>query len=131
MGETTPSPEERISDPWWKDVIIYAVDVERFCDSDGDGQGDFKGLTSSWSRFEPRMLVPVIVDLVAPADHNPLLFLHNLKDKPVTVDVELAPGMEALKPFFGGESGSVEDGRLRLKLDAYGFRWLGRGRSRE
>ncbi|HEX5765119.1 MAG TPA: alpha-amylase family glycosyl hydrolase [Woeseiaceae bacterium] len=46
MGDRTPSPEERISDPWWKDVIIYAVDVERFCDSNGDGQGDFKGLTS-------------------------------------------------------------------------------------
>lgn len=31
---------------WWKDAIIYAVDVERYCDSDGDGIGDFKGLTS-------------------------------------------------------------------------------------
>jgi maltose alpha-D-glucosyltransferase / alpha-amylase len=31
---------------WWKDAIIYAVDVERFYDSDGDGHGDFKGLTS-------------------------------------------------------------------------------------
>jgi maltose alpha-D-glucosyltransferase / alpha-amylase len=31
---------------WWKDAIMYAVDVERFCDSDGDGVGDFKGLTS-------------------------------------------------------------------------------------
>jgi maltose alpha-D-glucosyltransferase / alpha-amylase len=46
MIDGVPSPEERVSDPWWKDVIIYAVDVERFYDSDGDGQGDFKGLTS-------------------------------------------------------------------------------------
>ena len=33
-------------DQWWKDAIIYAVDVERFCDSNGDGVGDFKGLQS-------------------------------------------------------------------------------------
>lgn len=46
MVDGVPLPEERISQPWWKDVIIYAVDVERFCDSNGDGQGDFKGLTS-------------------------------------------------------------------------------------
>jgi maltose alpha-D-glucosyltransferase / alpha-amylase len=62
------------------------------------------------------------------ADHNPLLFLHNLKGEPVNVDVELAPGMEELKSFFGGESGSVKDGGLKLELDAYGVRWLGRGR---
>ncbi|MBB2972836.1 alpha-amylase family protein [Mesorhizobium sp. RMAD-H1] len=31
---------------WWKDAIIYAVDVERFHDGNGDGVGDFKGLTS-------------------------------------------------------------------------------------
>ncbi|WP_011582995.1 MULTISPECIES: alpha-amylase family protein [Chelativorans] len=35
-----------MKDYWWKDAIVYAVDVERFCDSDGDGVGDFKGLTS-------------------------------------------------------------------------------------
>ncbi|HEX2138375.1 MAG TPA: alpha-amylase family protein [Woeseiaceae bacterium] len=33
-------------DHWWKDAVIYAVDVERFCDSNGDGFGDFKGLES-------------------------------------------------------------------------------------
>lgn len=33
-------------DEWWKNAVIYGVDVERFCDSDGDGVGDFAGLTS-------------------------------------------------------------------------------------
>src|SRR5690606_33524554 len=61
------------------------------------------------------------------ADHNPLLFLHNLSDKSIPVEVELAPGMEELESLFRGEIGSVEDGRLRLGLDAYEFRWLGRG----
>ncbi len=34
------------SDVWWKDAVIYCVDVETFQDSDGDGIGDFSGLTS-------------------------------------------------------------------------------------
>ena len=31
---------------WYKNAIIYTLDVEVFKDSDGDGVGDFKGLTS-------------------------------------------------------------------------------------
>lgn len=31
---------------WYKDAIIYQLHVRAFCDSDGDGVGDFKGLTS-------------------------------------------------------------------------------------
>ncbi|WP_306754354.1 alpha-amylase family glycosyl hydrolase [Paracoccus actinidiae] len=30
---------------WWKNTVIYGVDVERFCDGNGDGIGDFTGLT--------------------------------------------------------------------------------------
>ncbi|WP_218081320.1 maltose alpha-D-glucosyltransferase [Anthocerotibacter panamensis] len=34
------------SDPlWFKDAIIYEAPVRAFCDSDGDGIGDFRGLT--------------------------------------------------------------------------------------
>src|SRR3954451_12547624 len=31
------------SDLWWKNAIIYCLDVETYCDSDGDGVGDFRG----------------------------------------------------------------------------------------
>ncbi|WP_137388733.1 alpha-amylase family protein [Rhodoligotrophos defluvii] len=31
---------------WWKDAIIYGIDVERFHDGNGDGIGDFQGLIS-------------------------------------------------------------------------------------
>ncbi|MBN2032412.1 MAG: maltose alpha-D-glucosyltransferase [Deltaproteobacteria bacterium] len=31
---------------WYKDAVIYQVHVKAFCDSDGDGVGDFNGLTS-------------------------------------------------------------------------------------
>jgi maltose alpha-D-glucosyltransferase/alpha-amylase len=35
-----------IDDPlWYKDAIIYEVHVGAFYDSDGDGIGDFSGLT--------------------------------------------------------------------------------------
>src|SRR5436305_9352205 len=33
------------NDPlWYKDAIIYELHVKTFCDSDGDGIGDFRGL---------------------------------------------------------------------------------------
>jgi trehalose synthase len=35
----------RTSDLWWKNAIIYCLDVETFQDSNGDGIGDFVGLT--------------------------------------------------------------------------------------
>src|SRR5215204_3502301 len=31
---------------WYKDAIIYELSVRAFCDHDGDGIGDFRGLTT-------------------------------------------------------------------------------------
>ncbi len=31
---------------WYNHVIVYGIDVKVFCDSNGDGFGDFRGLTS-------------------------------------------------------------------------------------
>ncbi len=36
---------EATSDLWWKNAIVYCLDVETFADSNGDGCGDFPGLT--------------------------------------------------------------------------------------
>ncbi len=33
------------SDWWWKNAVLYCLDVETFLDSDGDGWGDLVGLT--------------------------------------------------------------------------------------
>jgi trehalose synthase len=35
----------RTSDVWWKNAVFYCLDVETFQDSDGDGIGDFAGLS--------------------------------------------------------------------------------------
>jgi trehalose synthase len=37
--------DKATSDLWWKNAVIYCVDVELFADSDDDGVGDFPGLT--------------------------------------------------------------------------------------
>ena len=38
-------PDNTSIDPlWYKDAIIYELHVKTFCDSDGDGMGDFRGL---------------------------------------------------------------------------------------
>ena len=34
----------RTSDLWWKNAVVYCLDVETFADGDGDGCGDFRGL---------------------------------------------------------------------------------------
>ena len=33
------------SDLWWKNAVLYCLDVETFLDDDGDGCGDIPGLT--------------------------------------------------------------------------------------
>ncbi|MGB3263544.1 MAG: alpha-amylase family protein [Microcoleus sp.] len=35
-----------MQDLWYKDAIVYSLDVETFMDSNGDGVGDFQGLTN-------------------------------------------------------------------------------------
>jgi len=35
----------RTSDLWWKNAVVYCLDVETFHDWDGDGRGDLTGLT--------------------------------------------------------------------------------------
>jgi trehalose synthase len=36
---------KRTSDVWWKNGVVYCLDIETFLDSDGDGCGDLIGLT--------------------------------------------------------------------------------------
>ena len=40
-GERAPT----INDLWYKNAIIYNLDVDSFLDANGDGHGDFEGLT--------------------------------------------------------------------------------------
>ncbi|MFC5407689.1 alpha-amylase family protein [Larkinella bovis] len=40
-----PVPTDFIEELWYKNSLIYSVDVEVFKDTDGNGFGDFKGLT--------------------------------------------------------------------------------------
>ena len=35
-----------MSDDWFRDAVIYELHVRAFADSNGDGVGDFDGLTS-------------------------------------------------------------------------------------
>jgi maltose alpha-D-glucosyltransferase/alpha-amylase len=41
-----PDPAFDRDPEWYKDAVIYEVHVRAFCDSDGDGIGDFNGITS-------------------------------------------------------------------------------------
>jgi trehalose synthase len=39
-------PQESRGDLWWKEAVVYTLDVETFADGNGDGIGDFDGLMS-------------------------------------------------------------------------------------
>ncbi len=44
-----PRPSRPVGDDdptWYRDAVVYEVQVRSFCDSDGDGVGDLRGLTS-------------------------------------------------------------------------------------
>lgn len=41
----SPRPIEA-ADSWWRNSVLYCLDVQVFQDSDGDGVGDFQGLVS-------------------------------------------------------------------------------------
>ena len=37
--------DRAVSDLWWKNAVVYCLDVETFMDANGDGVGDLQGLT--------------------------------------------------------------------------------------
>ncbi|MBI3738724.1 MAG: DUF3459 domain-containing protein [Chloroflexi bacterium] len=44
---STPSPAaETASRPWWRDAVFYEIFVRSFYDTNGDGIGDFNGVTA-------------------------------------------------------------------------------------
>ena len=42
----------RTSDTWWKNAVFYCLDVETFIESNGDGIGDFPGLSDRLDHIE-------------------------------------------------------------------------------
>jgi maltose alpha-D-glucosyltransferase/alpha-amylase len=44
LHPVSSSPLTRTNDLWWKNAVIYCLDVEKFMDANGDGIGDFEGL---------------------------------------------------------------------------------------
>lgn len=45
LTPTQPLVEESIEVPWWKTAVFYEIFVRSFSDSNGDGIGDFNGIT--------------------------------------------------------------------------------------
>ena len=59
-----------LNDLWWKNAVVYCLDVKTFADSDGDGWGDFAGLTD---RLEYLAGIGVTAIWLRPFHPSPLL----------------------------------------------------------
>ena len=46
VGVVTGIPQGTDNFPWWNDAVFYEIFVRSFYDSDGDGIGDFNGITA-------------------------------------------------------------------------------------
>ena len=43
---------DSVDDRWYKDAVLYEVSVRTFADGNGDGIGDFRGLTQRLDYLE-------------------------------------------------------------------------------
>ena len=66
MPTTSPEPNSQAAS-WYKDVIIYQLHVKSFCDGNGDGIGDFRGLLSRLDYLE-KLGVTVRLQSAIPMD---------------------------------------------------------------
>jgi alpha-glucosidase len=61
--------------PWWKKGVVYQVAVPSFCDSDGDGVGDLRGITGSLDYLNDGTPSSLGVDAIwlTPVNTSPML----------------------------------------------------------
>jgi hypothetical protein len=59
---------KQTSDLWWKNAVVYCLDIETFLDWDGDGCGDLVGLTARLPRGARRLvhLADAVLSFAAP-----------------------------------------------------------------
>jgi maltose alpha-D-glucosyltransferase/alpha-amylase len=50
--------------------------------------------------------------------------VHNLSDEPVETELDLGEGVTQVEDLLELREHEVRDGRLRVRLDAYGYLWL-------
>lgn len=89
-----------IEDLWYKNAVIYSLDLETFMDANGDGNGDFEGLTMRLDWLAPFQPTPNKDNGYDIADYygvdprhgssgNFVEFMHQAKKRGIKVIIDL------------------------------------------
>jgi maltose alpha-D-glucosyltransferase/alpha-amylase len=106
------------SDLWYRNAIFYAVDVETFLDSNGDGRGDFKGLIA---RLDSLAELGVTCIWLLPFYPSPF------RDNGYDVSDHYGVEPDELHAFFGAGVGDEMNLLFNFLLDNYLFLAFARG----
>jgi glycosidase len=133
--------------PWYIDAVIYGVSVEKFAEGNGDGIGDFVGLTEKLPYLNTLGVTCIwLLPFYGSPDRNNgydvsdfyainpkvgtrrdfLKFLHRAGKQGMRVVIDLvldAVHCERLQDMTSGDIHEASN-KLNIKIAPYGYRWL-------
>jgi maltose alpha-D-glucosyltransferase / alpha-amylase len=115
-----------IDDLWYKNAIVYCLDVKTFMDSNADGGGwrrCSRETGGGWRVIETNC--KSVLALRYDWRGNGVLFLHNFDPRSLTVAFAAGSADGGTLANLLSEDHSEADGRgqHQVKLEGYGYRW--------
>ena len=104
-----------IDDLWYKNAVIYCLDVEKYQDANGDG---------NFTVLRPN--VPEVLALRYDWRGTSLVTLHNFSDKKQKVALKVGVPRDRIlvEVFDGRHSRRLPDGFHRIDIEEHAWRWF-------
>jgi hypothetical protein len=115
-----------IDDLWYKNAILYCLDVEKYMDANGDGVCDFEGLSRRLEFEIIKTSAPEVLAMRYDWRNTSLLTLHNFADQPrkPSVKVGIEDGALLVDVFDRSHSRAGPNDCHEIEQEPYGHRWF-------